>query len=1109
MCTKREFNTQEFSSDEVKRREAEQDPVVVVHPMQLNEGSKVFLTPNHISVVVEYAQYDVSESDVVLKVLQSPRHGTLHIDASTLHPDPTMFTVQDLHNRKVSYIHDGLEDRVDSIALELEFVGRTELPAILQRKHRFSLNIEIMPVNDPPRIVLNSGNRVGMVAHSKLPLSSSLIQAVDPDTNPHQLVIYIQEPELLGGYFEDDTDPGHPIGSFTQKDINRGKVNFVHHNGKISDITLFVSDGHVNSSSVILRVTAYTIDLHLEENTGVQLPHDTSVVITSNNLTYTNGLPDDVPRSNNPYIVFKIVDAPKYGRLEKLRGGDGWIPTDVFLQKQIERGKVRYVHTHTRPSFDSLTFTVTCGNVTSPKQQFDIEFLMYRIELRHNTELVLDNTEQATITDQHLQVVSTDGAAPSEINYTLLANPRYGYLTRGDDRKFVEGANFTQADINAGVLSYRYDYDPYTTVHDNFEFRVTAPRAYLSSEMFFIRYNPNQGMVKIYKKKLQVLEGARAIISKEVLWIESKNKEKYVFTITQFPQYGTVQGTNRGLTQITDANITTFTTEDIRDGRVVYQHDDSEHDRDQIHFAARPMLTRPQERQRSINGSLQIFVVMRNDNPPIRTIHKVFHVVSGGERLLTISDIAYTDPDIDFDDNDLEFTRRGIANGDLVSAENPNRQVFRFTQKELSDNKLLFRHSGPDYGKTVIWVTDGQFYSTGLLEVRASDPYVMVSANTGVLCLKGSSVIISGSNLSLETNVYAKPANMQYLVTRGPKHGIIFNSNIEASRFTQADINTGLITYQHDDSLSQKDEIEFTARVGLTDVRSQLHITIILSSYSEAPRIIENRSIVVREGDEVVIDDTKLKVVHPAIAPSHIIYNVKNPPRKGILRLKVTATTTTTTTTTSKSVSNGVVMYVTRFTQADIDNGNLEYVQTEPRALEDAFSFDVTNGLQTLQDLLFDIEIIPTKLPFMVQNITVKNQGSKMLSLDYVTLPDNDHIYTIFIVQEPHHGWIENIHSAGEPLTQFTSDDLKKEVIYYVHNDSTLSDMLLLKVQRHLDGMQSSAKNMFVRVKSADDQTPEVIRNNPLDVLAGSETAITRQHLLSIGKKLNYETCKQ
>lgn len=82
-------------------------------------------------------------------------------------------------------------------------------------------------------------------------------------------------------------------------------------------------------------------------------------------------------------------------------------------------------------------------------------------------------------------------------------------------------------------------------------------------------------------------------------------------------------------------------------------------------------------------GNFEILVSLTNDNIPVRTVDKVFHVVTNGERLLTGANLLYTDADIDCTPQDIAYTYKGFSNGGIFSALNPSMPLFQFTQVQL------------------------------------------------------------------------------------------------------------------------------------------------------------------------------------------------------------------------------------------------------------------------------------------------------------------------------------------------------------------------------------------------------------------------------------------
>ncbi len=59
------------------------------------------------------------------------------------------------------------------------------------------------------------------------------------------------------------------------------------------------------------------------------------------------------------FVRFDVRDAPRFGRVERLRGNGRWASTKRFFSRHLEKGKLRYVHTKGSPTGDSFTFTVT------------------------------------------------------------------------------------------------------------------------------------------------------------------------------------------------------------------------------------------------------------------------------------------------------------------------------------------------------------------------------------------------------------------------------------------------------------------------------------------------------------------------------------------------------------------------------------------------------------------------------------------------------------------------------------------------------------------------------------------------------------------------------
>jgi len=150
-----------------------------------------------------------------------------------------------------------------------------------------------------------------------------------------------------------------------------------------------------------------------------------------------------------------------------------------------------------------------------------------------------------------------------------------------------------------------------------------------------------------------------------------------------------------------------------------------------------------------VEGTFIINIVLCNDNPPQRAVDVPFHVVDGGGRVLDVDDVAYTDPDVDFDTAQLEYEWRDISNGQLVLAHNRAVPVYLFSQRELADGVVYFQHrAGSGDANTTIWVGDGVHSVTGTLEVIASEPFIRAGNGTSLIVEPGKRVALTPANLA-------------------------------------------------------------------------------------------------------------------------------------------------------------------------------------------------------------------------------------------------------------------------------------------------------------------------------------------------------------------------
>ena len=98
--------------------------------------------------------------------------------------------------------------------------------------------------------------------------------------------------------------------------------------------------------------------------------------------------------------------------------------------------------------------------------------------------------------------------------------------------------------------------------------------------------------------------------------------------------------------------------------------------------------------------------------------------MENGQRLLTSEDLCFVDYDIDTRPEDIKYSHHALPNGELVQASNPTEAVFEFTQADLNERRILFKHIGAAFGRIMLWVSDGQYYASTELKVSQACNFV-------------------------------------------------------------------------------------------------------------------------------------------------------------------------------------------------------------------------------------------------------------------------------------------------------------------------------------------------------------------------------------------------
>ncbi|GLH14437.1 Uncharacterized protein GBIM_18836, partial [Gryllus bimaculatus] len=658
------------------------------------------------------------------------------------------------------------------------------------------------------------------------------------------------------------------------------------------------------------------------------------------------------------------------------------------------------------------------------------------------------------------------------------------------------GDGFTQQDLEAGRLRYRLHRKAYSHVRERLTSTVGAQDCDTRVGHVSLLHVPsatNRTRCAATLDALQVAEGGRQAVLRSHLHLETAGITELVYNVTHGPHHGRLDVMDVGLVTVLRRATTYFSSRELLTERVFYVHDDSETRRDAFHFVA----LSSEEEDFQYVGVFHVDVLLKNDNTPVRA---VFHIVSGGEKLLTGRDLRYSDADIDTQPSDIVYTRRGIPNGGIYKASDPTVPLFEFSQDDLDHNRVLFRHEGEEYGKVGLWITDGQFYANGILEVKASPPFVQVANNTGLVVQHGGAAMLTIANLSADTNLNIWDDKLVYEVLEGPHYGHLqLEHEPEALRqFTQLDLENALLTYHHEGGAFYNDEFHF--RVGASDTTAdgKFGIRVFPSSYWEPLIVATNRTLHVEESTSVAVTAASLKVMHPQIPATDITYIITEPPVFGYLEIEPVGDIHSDQTDTDDSRPN----IVNVFEQALLNEGRLYYIQSTANKTHDQFVVDVTNGISWLRNLIVRFIIVP-------EWMYISNGELQVIEGGTITLPANllpvlteyyrGRVTEFRVLKLPKSGVLQLSREPGQQLQKFTTTQLKSGLLQYQHDGSeTLEDQFVVI---GLAGEKKSAPaTVKIIVSPVNDEPPYIMNNTGMRMWEGALKIITNLHLAAVDK---------
>ncbi|KAI1706317.1 cadherin-like domain-containing protein [Ditylenchus destructor] len=893
--------------------------------IQVPEGGSVPVNWKHLYLFPDRQRYGVRDEDVKFEIVDGPEHGALYRADSLPTASPaqvqsdgsamkslvsvTKFTYADITSQSLEYRHDGSETSEDSFDVKVILDAPSELRDKFRMSNVYTVSINVEPKDDPPQLFIGPrGPIINLAPGARVQLGDAHLRVWDADTPTPEVWIEVQRTQ--GVKITDRKD--HVLRRFSLAQLLNGKI-FLVTDGGSGEIELLAKDASSSSPPITLRVTSIPVDIHLGVNTGLQLPHRSSRLITSQNLSFYSNFPE-IP------IRYAVVDQPEFGVIECLRGeGLDARPENVrrkskkvkaveqsfqvcsdFEQSDIDGLRIRYRHmSDNRPQTDSFSFQAHCADTSSIVHVFHVTFIPTSIRVYTQESLLLNNTEQSEIRPRNLLATAFPQNFPrDQLLYHVVEPPKFGMLLRKIGNREAGGgpnklrrigvsSNFTQEHVDNESIIYKLHFVHYSVVNDFFLFRLITPAVVSELLRFDITYIPGGTSIQLLNRTLIVAEGATQQITNNTLWLETADDREFVFTLAVPPFNGrfVVVGDD-GAKFYLDVG-STFTSSDILNKRLFYEHSGDESRSDRAHLLAESAYGKTGAK---IPLWLSVAIIGTNDHSPVlmtpemsallenpldfpATPHHSIYLIESGERVLHPSLLPWTD----FDNNGgmpaagLAFHFGELFRDFIIcTREAPELSVRNFTQRHLETRSLIVRHlSLKKESKIRYTVGDGKHMVSASLTFVASAPFVQLLANRTFIPrhlnneeqtsneenLNGLFLLLTANEVSATSNIDTDLDDIRFEIHPGA--GIspfrLLNSNgslIRSASFLQRDVNRHRVFLDLSSFISNSPgphtiPMRITATSTTTSDTISADVAITVETISESPVNVPNQKAIV------------------------------------------------------------------------------------------------------------------------------------------------------------------------------------------------------------------------------------------------------------------------
>ncbi len=377
---------------------------------------------------------------------------------------------------------------------------------------------------------------------------------------------------------------------------------------------------------------------------------------------------------------------------------------------------------------------------------------------------------------------------------------------------------------------------------------------------------------------------------------------------------------------------------------------------------------------------------------------------------------------------------------------------------------------------------------TATINITPVNDAPAIVTNLGTSVSQGLQVVLTNIRLRA-TDPDNTAGQLTYTLTATVSNGVLTRNGVAlglGDTFTQADLDSGLVAYTHDNSVTFSDQFEFTVTDPDGSATGNTAFAITVTSVNTPPTLATNLPATVLEGQSTVITSALLSTQDAEEAANDLVYTLASLPAHGQLLL------------------NGVALGSgDSFTQQDIDNGLLSYEHDGSETLGDTFDFTVEDGRGgVIGNTTFALNVTPVNdaPTATVSDGTVAEGGSLTIGNSLLQSSDADHAagsLTLTLQAEPTHGVLRLNGTVLQVGDTFTQADIDAGHLVYEHaGGEGAADQFLFSVS---DGLASSGNLAIDLVITPVNDAPQAVITQPSYNVAEQQVLLLHGTGLSVG----------